>query len=334
MKEPFFEKRSRKITLYPSISIVVCTYNGREIVKRLLDSIFSQDYHGKLEVICVDGGSSDGTLELLKDYRVIIHHNKKKYPEGRGMGKDQGVKLAKHELILIVDQDNKLIGNDCLKNLVLPLMKDKEIFGVACRLYVDKNDNLTNRYLSYVGTDPFAANKSLEGRMALGKINLKNEEGYCSYVIKEEENLCTGGNCFVYRKSALDAVDGYTQDVDVINALLKKGVNKMAVAKGAYTHHLAINGFGEFLRKKWKWGWHYAFENKENRNVSWYPKGFKGHLGFAAYVLCNLIILPNVFIGVKQAIKYRDSCWLLHPIAMFCNTLIYCLIGFIRIFRR
>ncbi len=317
---------------YPSISIVICTYNGRELVKRLLDSIFSQDYPGKLEVICVDGGSQDGTLELLKQYRVKVHNNLKRFPEGRGMGKDQGVRLARNELILIVDQDNKLIDGNCLKNLVLPFIKDKEIFGVACRLYVDKNDSLTNRYLSYVGTDPFAANRSLEGRMALGKIKLKNEGGYCSYVIKEGEQLCTGGNCFVYRKLALDAVNGYTQDVDVINALLKKGFNKIAIAN-AFTHHLAIRGFGEFLRKKWKWGWHYAFENRENRNVSWYPKGFKGYLKFAAYVVGNLIFLPNIFIAGKKLIKYRDNAWLLHPIAMFCNTFIYCLIGFIRAFR-
>ena len=170
--------------LFRSISIVICTYNGQGLIKRLLDSIFSQNYSGKLEVICVDGGSGDGTLELLKKYKVKIHHNLKKYPEGRGMGKDQGVKLAKNEIILIVDQDNRLIGKDCLRNLVLPFLKDKEIFGAACRLYVDENDNLTNRYLSYVGTDPFASNRSLEGRMALEKIQLKDCGEYFSYVIK------------------------------------------------------------------------------------------------------------------------------------------------------
>ena len=320
---------------YPSISVVICTYNGRLLVKRLLDSILKQDYpKSKIEITCVDGGSKDGTLELLKDYNVKIHNNVKKFPEGKGMGKDQGVKLAKNELILIVDQDNEFINNDFLKNFVNPLVKDKEIFGCACKLFVNKNDNLTNRYLSYVGTDPFASNRSIEGRMALNKIKLIDEEGYYTYVIKLEEGLCTGGNCFIYRKKVLDEINGYTQDVDVINALIKKGYNKIAIPKISFTHHLAINSFKEFLIKKWKWGYHYAFENKENRVVSWYPKNFNEKIKFAFYLLKNFLILPNTIVGVNNSIKNKDVSWLMHPIAMFMNTLIYSVIGFLRLIKK
>ena len=314
---------------FPSLSIVICTYNGKNLVKRLLDSIFEQDYNGKIEVICVDGGSEDGTLELLKKYKVKIHHNKARFPEGKGMGKYQGWALAKNELLLIVDQDNKLIGKDCLKELVKPLVEDKEIFGCACRLFIDKKDNLTNRYLSYVGTDPFASNKSIEGKMALRKIKLIDEDGYYSYVMKDKDGLCTGGNCFLYRKKLLDRINGYTQDVDVINSFVKIGINKLAIAKNARTHHLAVNGFYDFLSKKWKWGWHYAFENRKNRNATWYPKGLIGALKFSAYLLGNLVLIPNVFMGVKNAVYYKDIAWLMHPIAMFFNTSIYCVIGLI-----
>src|SRR3989338_9092083 len=214
----------------PKISIIICTYNDKNLVKRCLDSIFSQNYLN-FEIICVDGGSSEGTLDLLKQYKVEIIRNKKQFPEGPGMGKSQGVKKAKGEIIAFIDQDNELIGKNCLKQLVYPLIKDEKIFGVACRLYVDKKDNLTNRYLSYVGTDPFAVYRSLEGRMALGKISLRDEDEYSSYELTPEEGLCTGGNCFLYRKKVLDAVGGYTQDVDVIHALLKKGFKKIAIPK-------------------------------------------------------------------------------------------------------
>ena len=315
----------------PSLSIVICTYNGKELVKRLLDSIFSQDYPGKLEVICVDGRSEDGTLELLKNYKVRIHHNKKRFPEGKGMGKYQGWELAKNELLLIVDQDNKLIGKDCLKELVKPLVKDKDVFGCACRLFIDKKDNLTNRYLSYVGTDPFASYRSIEGRMALRKIKLKDEGDYYSYVIGEDEDLCTGGNCFIYRKKFLDRINGYTQDVDAVNSLVELGINKMAIPKNARTHHLAVKSFKEFLVKKWKWGYHYAFENREDRNADWYPKDFVDTMKFGSYILGNLIVIPNFFIGIKNWIYYKDSAWLVHPVAMFFNTLIYCLIGLMKL---
>jgi len=314
---------------YPGVSVVICTYNGKAFVKRLLDSIFSQDYPGRFEVICVDGGSSDGTLELLKQHNVKIHHNKKRFPEGRGMGKDQGVQIAKHELILIIDQDNKLVGKDCLKHLVLPLMEDREIFGVACRLYVEKSDNLTNRYLSYVGTDPFAAYRSLEGRVALKKIKLRDEGGYWSYCLHPEEQLCTGGNCFLCRKGLLEKIGGYSQDVEVISGFAELGITKFAIPKEARTHHLAVSGFGEFLMKKWKWGWHYAFENSQGRRASWYPSGKEYFM-----ILGNLVFIPSLFQGVKFALQYRDAAWFLHPVALFCNTGIYCCVGFLRIFKR
>lgn len=319
---------------YPGVSVVICTYNGKLLVGRLLESIRQQRYPGKVEIICVDGGSGDGTLELLQKYRVRVHHNTKRFPEGKGMGKAQGVRLARNELVLIVDQDNMLVGKGCLKAMVEPLLHDKEIFGVACRLFVDKQDNLTNRYLSYVGTDPFAAYRSIEGKLALGKIRLQDAGSYQNYTIQQQDNLCTGGNCFLYRKKDLDEIGGYTQDVDVIAALVRKGRKKIAIPKEARAHHFAVSGFGDFLRKKWKWGWHYAFENRGNRNVSWYPRGFREYLWMMGYIGGNLIVLPNLFIGVKQAVHYRDAAWLLHPVAMFCNTFIYCCIGFLGLFKK
>ena len=70
----------------PSVSFVIPTYNNKELVKRCLDSIFSQDYpKDKIEVITIDGGSTDGTLELLKKYPVKLLNNKKRFPEGKGM---------------------------------------------------------------------------------------------------------------------------------------------------------------------------------------------------------------------------------------------------------
>jgi len=309
----------------PKISIIICTYNNKELAKRCLDSIFFQDYKN-FEVICVDGGSKDGTLELLKNYKVRIIHNKKRFPEGPGMGKAQGVKKASGEIIAFIDQDNKLIDNDCLKNLVYPLINDKEIFGVACNLFIDENDNITNRYLSYVGTDPFAVYRSLEGRMALNRIKLKDEGRYFTYNIVLENCLCTGGNVFLVRKNLVDKIEGYVQDVEMIYSLCEIGKNKLAIPKNAFTHHLTINSFKEFLIKRWNWGYYYSNKNKYKRKYSWIPKTFKEFLIFFLFILSNLTIIPNLFDTVRKLIKTKDIAWLLHPIAMFLITLEYIVI--------
>ena len=306
----------------PKVSFVICTYNNKELVKRCLDSIFSQNFRD-FEVICVDGGSKDGTLELLKIYNVKIIHNKKQYPEGPGMGKSQGVKKAKGEVIAFIDQDNKLIGKGCLKDLVFPLENDKEIFGVACRLYVNKKDNLTNRYLSYVGTDPFVVYRSLEGRMALDTIELNDDWRYKTYLIDKKNCLCTGGNVFLVRKSLLKKIGGYVQDVEMIYSLCEIGKNKLAIPKKAFTHHLTIDNFKNFLKKRWYWGYHHNKRNVYERKFSWLPKNLIELIYFSLFVLSNLIILPNLIDAIRKFIYTRDKAWFLHPIAMFLITLIY-----------
>ncbi len=51
----------------PKISIVIPSYNKAEFITKTLDSIFSQKYLN-FEVIIQDGGSTDGTLEIIKKY--------------------------------------------------------------------------------------------------------------------------------------------------------------------------------------------------------------------------------------------------------------------------
>ncbi|MGZ8195151.1 MAG: glycosyltransferase, partial [Methylosarcina sp.] len=51
-------------TRLPLISIVVAVYNGREVLQQCVDSIASQTYKNK-ELIVIDGGSKDGTVDLL-----------------------------------------------------------------------------------------------------------------------------------------------------------------------------------------------------------------------------------------------------------------------------
>ena len=306
----------------PKVSIIICTYNAKKLVKRCLDSIFSQNYKN-FEIICIDGGSKDGTLNLLKKYKVKIVHNKKRFPEGPGMGKAQGVKKAKGEIIAFIDQDNKLINENCLQELVFPLINDREIFGVACKLYINKDDNITNRYLSYVGTDPFAIYRSLEGRMALDRIKLKDEGEYFIYKINKENCLCTGGNVFLVRKNLLNKIHGYVQDIEMIYSLCLIGKNKLAIPKNAYTHHLTIHSFKEFLKKRWMWVMHYNKKNIYERKYSWMPRTFNEFLILFLFIFSNLTIIPNIFDSLRKLIKTKDAAWLLHPVAMFLITIMY-----------
>jgi glycosyltransferase involved in cell wall biosynthesis len=55
------------------VSILVPAKNGARYITQCLDAVFSQDFDGSTEVIVVDSGSTDGTLDILKKYPVRLY---------------------------------------------------------------------------------------------------------------------------------------------------------------------------------------------------------------------------------------------------------------------
>jgi glycosyltransferase involved in cell wall biosynthesis len=61
------------LDLYPKISIVTPVFNQKEFIEDCIRSILNQNYPN-LEYIIVDGGSTDGTTEIIKKYETKIHY--------------------------------------------------------------------------------------------------------------------------------------------------------------------------------------------------------------------------------------------------------------------
>ncbi|MBI2040909.1 MAG: glycosyltransferase [DPANN group archaeon] len=321
----------------PFVSFIICTYSTKQhemhnLIKRCLKSVFAISYpKDKFEVICVDGGSSAETIKMIASFPVTLIQNKKRFPEGRGMGKSQGLALARGDFIAFVDHDNMLIGENWLYEMLKPMLADQTIFGCDCRLLARKEDKITNRYLSYVGTDPFAAEISLHGLLGLKKVKLEDCGDYHTTEITPEKFFIAGGNCFIYRKSALDAVGGYTKDVDVIFRLAKLGLARLAIPKNAATHHYAVYSFWNFIKKKTLWAKVHVTKNEMRGDFSWTPKNRKEFLQIGLKLIKNFLILPNTIIGLQKAIETKDSAWLLHPVAMFATTAIYASVGLLAV---
>ena len=53
---------------FPSVSVVIPSWNQGQFIARTLLSIFKQDYPGRVEIIVSDGGSTDETVAVLKEY--------------------------------------------------------------------------------------------------------------------------------------------------------------------------------------------------------------------------------------------------------------------------
>ena len=312
------------------ISFIVCTYNAPDLIKRCLNSILRQKFSGEKEIILVDGGSDKATLDVLNKYKsknISIVENKKRLPEGYGNGKWLGWKKCHGEYVFIVDQDNELQGTNCVKEMLEPFEKE-EIFGCLCITKVKENDNLTNKYIALMGTDPFVAYRSLDGIKSLKKFG-EDRGSYTLVELTKDNLLITGGNCFVYKKKYIDSIGGYVQDTENIAKLVKKGYNKLAVPKKAFTHHYAIKGFMDFIKKKRKWALAYQ-DNNGKREFSYYPKTRNERKALIINLFFIATIFPNIFIAVKQYYKSREKAWFLHPILSFITAFIYFFYSFLR----
>ncbi len=100
------------------ISIVVPVYNAESYLRQCLDSLVNQTY-SDIEIICVNDGSSDGSLKILKqfaekDQRVRILNR-----ENRGVSesRNDGIHYAKGDWLMFVDSDD-WIDTDCCKKLI------------------------------------------------------------------------------------------------------------------------------------------------------------------------------------------------------------------------
>jgi glycosyltransferase involved in cell wall biosynthesis len=88
----------------PLISIVIPNYNSILFIAEALESALNQDYKNK-EVIVVDDGSTDGSVEFLRTYegkiRLIETENR-----GAAAARNTGLLTAKGELIALLDSDD------------------------------------------------------------------------------------------------------------------------------------------------------------------------------------------------------------------------------------
>ncbi len=87
----------------PLVSVVTPILNGKKYLKECVESVLNQDYPN-IEQVFIDGGSTDGTLDVLREYQIkfpkkIVVFSDPKLNKGAGEAWNLGWKLAKGEIL-------------------------------------------------------------------------------------------------------------------------------------------------------------------------------------------------------------------------------------------
>lgn len=93
---------------HPTISIVTICYNSAAGIEETIQSVLNQDYPA-IDYVIVDGGSTDGTLEIIEKYRNRLGFFKSEPDEGISDAFNKGVAAAKGELIVMINSDDILL---------------------------------------------------------------------------------------------------------------------------------------------------------------------------------------------------------------------------------
>ena len=91
------------------ISVIVAVYNTGKYLSKMLDSVLTQTFKD-IEVICVDDGSTDDSLEILQEYALkderLIVMNQPEPSDGAALARNVGLDAARGEFVMILDSDD------------------------------------------------------------------------------------------------------------------------------------------------------------------------------------------------------------------------------------
>jgi len=176
----------------PLISIVVLNFNGLQFIKRTIPKLFELHYEN-YEIIVIDNGSTDGSVDYIKSINSIIFLESKRIGE-KNYACNLAISNAKGEYILLLDND-LLINDSYILDKLINYTKTLNNVGTISLAYTNENETYSKGYGCY-----FSYYYSWE------KPNLNLS------IIKKMNMSIIGspnGSGFFIKKSIWDAVGGY-----------------------------------------------------------------------------------------------------------------------------
>jgi len=128
----------------PLVTIVTPSYNQAQFITETIESILSQTYKN-IEYIVVDGGSTDGTVGILKSYEDKRVKWISERDDGQSDAINKGFRMAKGEIIGWINSDDLLMPYTVEK--IVEAFKDEEVGLVyGNTLIIDETGNFVKEY--------------------------------------------------------------------------------------------------------------------------------------------------------------------------------------------
>lgn len=121
------------------ISIVIATFNSGKTLKQTLDSIRYQTYKN-IELIIIDGLSSDNTLAIIKEYNDIVTKYISEKDNGIYEAFNKGIKMATGDYICFIGSDDCYYNYYSLEKIIEELSDDVDVLSACVNLVFEENN--------------------------------------------------------------------------------------------------------------------------------------------------------------------------------------------------
>ena len=135
--------KSKKL---PKISLVIVSFNQKEFLEECITSVLTQDYDN-FEIILVDGGSTDGSKNVINKYKKAFRHVISEPDRGQSHALNKGFALCSGEVFGWLCSDDRL-EKSALQTIAFKFAEtEADIVSGGCRI-IDRNGNTKNIHYS------------------------------------------------------------------------------------------------------------------------------------------------------------------------------------------
>lgn len=128
----------------PKISVITVSFNSAEHIEECIKSVISQGYDNK-EYLVIDGGSTDGTVDIINKYRDKIDYFVSEPDRGISDAFNKGIKASTGDIIGILNSDDFMMP-DALQKIADEYEPDVDIYRGYC---ITWNEEAGLKYKSY-----------------------------------------------------------------------------------------------------------------------------------------------------------------------------------------
>lgn len=308
------------------VSVMIATFNSAKTLPLVLEALRKQNYpQDQLEIICIDGGSSDNTRSIAGKYNCIVLDNPKTNPVE---AKLIGINYASGKYLLTIDHDEVLENRNSIYNRICALEENSDIKVAFCSGYKRPDDYpALNQYISEFG-DPFSLfvyhfSKDYHFFYKTLKKYYKEKKKTKTYSIISFKNAKHPIICELVCMGTIINLDYFQDKFDLSKGdelthlfyqMLNDNVFDVVISKNDPLTHYSADSFKAYLPKiKWRIINNVHFPQKAKQ-------GFDGRLAFSPRIKKKkyLFILYTIFLpvvighSVFLAISRKNAVYLCH----------------------